>query len=536
MELRDILRVVWKRLWLIVLGTLLVTVVAYAVSKNKAPVYQAKVTMMVNQSTDTPRALSSLLSTGESLALTYSKLLKARPLLETVIANLNLELSPEYLKEKMLGTSLIQGAQLLELTIKDTDPQRAAGIANELAYTFISLHNSERQLESIVELEEDVMAQMADLRVRIKQNQSEMGKISITSDPLAEKDLSIAHSTLATQQLTFANLLETFLKIRLAQAELLDVSVVEPAVVPVRPIGRGAAFYALLGAVVGLSLNGGLVMLLEYLTRSFETGDDVKQVLDLPTLGTIPRRRGAERKSRLVTVALPHAAVSEAYRGLRTSIRYSSVDRPLKTLLITSAETGAGKTSVSANLGVVCAQAGLRVALVDADLRSPQLHRPFDLENRTGLTDLLVGDVPQASDCMLETGVDGLRLIASGPIPPNPSELLGSRRMEGVLAQLSEDADLVILDAPPALPVTDAAVMAARADGAILVVEAKRTSHDDARQARETLERVGGNILGVALTKVKTGRRGYYYYNAESKPSRGRIWKVWNRLANARET
>jgi protein-tyrosine kinase len=216
---------------------------------------------------------------------------------------------------------------------------------------------------------------------------------------------------------------------------------------------------------------------------------------------------------------------------LRTNIRFASVDEPLTTLLITSAEPEAGKTTVTANLGIVCAQAGLQVLLIDTDLRRPALHQLFDLQNHNGLTDLLVGNIQSIEECIAGTEIDNLHLITSGPIPPNPSELLGSKRMEEVLAQARQKADLVILDTPPSLVVTDAAVLASRVDGVILLIEAKRTSHEAARRAFETHQRVGSMVLGAVLTKAKTGRRdsSYYYYAEDERPAQQPIWKRWSR-------
>jgi capsular exopolysaccharide synthesis family protein len=203
------------------------------------------------------------------------------------------------------------------------------------------------------------------------------------------------------------------------------------------------------------------------------------------------------------------------------------VDEPLKTLLITSPEPGAGKTTVTANLGVVCAQAGLEVILIDTDLRRPTLHQLFDLNNRAGLTNLLVGDVQKVEECLVSTGVDNLRLITSGPIPPNPSELLGSKRMEAVLAEAQESAELVILDTSPTLAVTDPVVLASKVDGVILLVEAKRTSPEAAHRTYEVHQHVGATILGAVLTKAKAERKAYYYYAEESRPTQQPIWKRW---------
>jgi non-specific protein-tyrosine kinase len=528
MELGDILRITWKRLWLIVLGTLLVSVAVLVISKNMEPVYQAKVTMMVKQSSNASLTdFTSMFAGGDNLTLTYSELLKARPLLEMVIANLNLALSPDDLRDDMLGTHLIAGTELLELTVEDTDAQQASDIANEIALTFIALHNTEQQLQNVIALEQDVVTQMANLKELIEHNQSVVDKSRASSSLLTEEEFNLAQTNLSSQQLAYTSLLGTYLNIRLTQTQLLDVVIIESAVTPTEPVRPNVFLNTFLGTFVGLVFSLSVAFLLEYLDRSFETGDDVKRVLPVPILGTIPRLHGRERGSKLITSSLPRAPVSEAYRALRTNIRFASVDKPLRILLVTSAEPGAGKTTVAANLGTVCAQAGIKVVLIDTDLRLPRLHELFDLKNHNGLTDLLVGDIQNVEECMIKTKTDNLRLITSGPIPPNPSELLGSKRMEAVLAQVQESAELIILDTPPTLVVTDAAVLAPKVEGVVLLIEAKRTSHEAARRVYEAHQRVGSTILGTVLTKVKTGRKdsSYYYYAAETRSTQQPMWR-----------
>lgn len=532
MELREILRVIWKRLWLILLGTAVISAAVFLLSRNMTPIYQAKVTLMVRQSGSTSYAdLTSVLSGGDDLALTYGELLKTRPLLEIVIANLNLDLSPEELGEDMLGTNSIGGTELLELTVDDTDPQRASDIANEIALTFIALNNTERQANQIAALEQDIVAQMADLKELIEYNQSRIDQSRTAPSLLTEEESNLAQTNLSSQQLAYAGLLGTYLEVRLTQTQLLDVIVVEPAVPTTQPIRPSIFIYTFLGTFVGFVFSLGLAFVFEYLRRSFETDDDVRQILALPTLGTIPRLGRRERKSKLVMAALPRAPVSEAFRTLRTNIRFASVDEPIRTLLITSAEPEVGKTTVSANLGTACAQAGLRVVLIDTDLRRPNLHHLFGIGNHFGLTDLLVGDVQSVEECLVATDTDNLRLITSGPIPPNPSELLGSKRMADVLAQVWQEAELVILDAPPTLAVTDAVVLASKVDGVLLLIEAKRTSHDAARRALEAHRHIDSPVLGVVLTKKTTRRRGssYYYYAGGEQRSRQPIWRRLSR-------
>jgi non-specific protein-tyrosine kinase len=365
------------------------------------------------------------------------------------------------------------------------------------------------------------------LKELVEYNQSAIDQSRISVGLLTEEEANLLQSTLSNQQLAYASLLGTYLSVRLTQAQLLDVSVVEPAVPPVEPIRPNIPVYTFLGAFVGLVFSGGLAFLMEFLDRSFETSEDVGQVLPLPTLGTIPRFQANGRRDTLVASTALLSPASEAYRTMRTNLRFASVDEPLRTLLITSAEPGAGKTTVTANLGVVCAQAGLEVVLIDTDLRRPTLHRLFDLGNHTGLTDLLLGDVQDVEKCMVGTEIDGLRLITSGPIPPNPSELLSSKMMEAVLAQVQNSADLVILDTPPTLAVTDAAVLAPKVDGVILLIEAKQTSHEAARRAWEAQQRVGATILGIVLTKAKLERKSYYYYAEGARPAKQSLWKRW---------
>ena len=213
--------------------------------------------------------------------------------------------------------------------------------------------------------------------------------------------------------------------------------------------------------------------------------------------------------SPLISLRDPRAPASEAYRTLRTNIQFSSLDKALHTLLATSTAPDEGKSTTLANLAVTMAQAEQRVILVDCDLRRPTLHTLFGLNNDAGLTSMILSqdDVPP----LQETGVPGLRLLASGPLPPRPADILGSRRMEAVIARLRAEADIVLFDTPPVVAVTDAAVLATKVDGVLLVFQAGKTSRDRARRAREMLEKVKANIIGVVLNNAEVDQ-GYGYY------------------------
>jgi capsular exopolysaccharide synthesis family protein len=213
--------------------------------------------------------------------------------------------------------------------------------------------------------------------------------------------------------------------------------------------------------------------------------------------------------SDLVTLANPRSAAAEAYRTLRTNIQLSSIDSPIRALLVTSASADEGKSTTLANLAVAFAQAGQRVVIVDSDLRRPSLHTIFGVANERGLTTMLLEDDAPAP--LVETSVPGLRLLASGPIPPNPSELLGSKRVEQAIERLRADADLLLFDAPPVLAVSDAAVLSRRVDAAMLIVSAGRTKRDHASRARQQLERAGARLLGVVLTNATVEEAVYSY-------------------------
>jgi non-specific protein-tyrosine kinase len=219
-----------------------------------------------------------------------------------------------------------------------------------------------------------------------------------------------------------------------------------------------------------------------------------------------------DKLSQLITVTEPRSPISEAYRTLRTNLDFAGLDRKLQTLVITSAGVAEGKSTTLANLAVVTAQAGQKVILVDADLRRPSLHGLFGLENDAGLTTMMMDEAALASPPLQDTGVDGLALLSSGPLPPNPAELMGSRRMEEVIAALSQRAAHVFFDTPPVVAVTDAAVLATKVDGVLLVISAGKTRREYARSAVQRLQQINARLVGTVLTNVSTGVgfTGYY--------------------------
>jgi capsular exopolysaccharide synthesis family protein len=219
-----------------------------------------------------------------------------------------------------------------------------------------------------------------------------------------------------------------------------------------------------------------------------------------------------DKRNVLITISEPRSAISEAYRTLRTNLDFASLDSALKTLAVTSAGVGEGKSSTLANLAVISAQTGRKVIVVDADLRRPTIHQLFGLKNDTGLTTAMMSGTAQATPPLQATSVEGLSVLTSGPLPPNPAELMGSRRMDEIIAYLAEEADQVFFDTPPVVAVTDAAVLATKVDGVLLVISAGKTRREYARLAVQRLQQINARLVGTVLTNVTLGAgfQGYY--------------------------
>lgn len=207
----------------------------------------------------------------------------------------------------------------------------------------------------------------------------------------------------------------------------------------------------------------------------------------------------------------PKSPASEAYRSLRTSIQFSSVDSDLKTIMVTSASPGEGKSTTTVNLAATYAQTENRVLLIDADLRKPTAHHSFQCSNRQGLTNVLTKQ-SHVNDVIIETFVPNLYLLPSGIIPPNPAELLASNRMKSLLEELKEQFDIIIVDTPPLLAVTDSQILATICDGVVLVIDSGKVKIALAQKAKENLTQVNAKILGVVINNVKRGQQDDYYY------------------------
>ncbi len=512
MELKQYWSIVWKWMWLIVLSTGIAAVSSYLATSQSPRIYQASTTLLIGQSIQNLNPNAQDLYTSQQLALTYVQIVKTEAVLQGAIDALELKMSPDQLRGNV-NAAIVQGTQLIDLKVVDTNPARAQAIANEVANQLILQGPASDNAEA--GRREFIQKQVDDLQTKIqdaqKQIADQLSSIQVTASAREIADKQNQITALQVQmnqwQITYASLL-TFL----APKSPNYISVVEPARLPTSPIAPNVMMSVLVAAAIGLTLAVGGAFLIEYIDDTLKSPDDVEHSLKLSSLGLIARIAGATPEEKVVTLRHPRASHSEAYRVLRTNIQVANVDQPVKTLLVTSPNPVEGKSLTAANLAVVMAQAGLRTVLVDADLRRPSQHRLFGVSNDFGLTNGLVQQETASDGYMHSTDIENLRVVTSGQIPPNPAELLGSKRMQKLIQALRDQCDMIILDSPPCLPLADAAVLARQVDGVLLVVDAGNTRRDTAARAKEALERAGGKVLGVALNRVSARGSGYYYY------------------------
>jgi non-specific protein-tyrosine kinase len=572
MELRLYLSLLMKWVWMILLATGLAAGANYVATSMQPKLYQASVKLMVGQSIISTSPNAQDIQTSQQLAQTYIHLATTMPVLQNVVNTLNLNLPPESLKESITA-SVIPDTQLIQVRVNDTQPARAQALANEIARQ-LTLQGPGTQQDP--KQREFVQLQVNDLQNKIADGQKTLNdlrsSIQVTSSAreIAAKQAQI--TTLETQMSQWQQSYSTLLSF-LAPRSPGYLTIVEPAEMPQRPFAPNVLLSTVLAAGVGFILSLGIALVVEYLDDTIKSTDDVTHLLELPTLCSLvkitnamehasqkSRKRAARppknsgstnhpsasyssvttcepcsHSTKLVTLSSPHSVASEAYRVLRTSIQLETIDKPFKSILVTSSMRGEGKSLTAANLAITMAQGGKRTILIDGDLRRPFLHRLFKFStNDAGLTTGLV-DPDHLGTIMHATDEKNLRVITSGPLPADPSSLLGSLRMRALKERLEADADILIFDSPPCSPVADTALLAQLVDRIVLVIDVSHTRRRDALRAKEILTRTNAQILGIVLNRVHPGNLDYYYYhNYESTDNKFGVNtdREGNRLVN----
>lgn len=404
---------------------------------------------------------------------------------------------------QQLSRALRSTPELVEQSAVSDNPAKT-GINQELKAARVALEEARARLSTIE-------GELAGLRDRVRElpdDQQQWQALMDRADTLRN-----AYQQLH-EELRQARLAE---KIKQGNARVVDTAS------SARPIqasyGRSLLFSTALGLFLGLALG----ILLEALDDTIYSVEDLRRVTDLYLLGVIPLR--TDEAGPLVTVTAPKSPPAEAYRTLRSNIRFSLFDEDATTFLVTSAGTGEGKSVTAANLAVAYAQSGESVIVVDTDLRRPIMHRLFERDNDVGLTNVLVGDM-EIEEALLPTEIPGLRLMPSGPLPPNPAELLESGQMTELIGELRGRADIVIFDSPPAIMLTDAGILSAKVDRTVLVAESGQVTERAVRDMERLFEHARADVLGTVLNKLRvTGGDYYYYYyyyyDYADRPTRG---------------
>jgi non-specific protein-tyrosine kinase len=268
----------------------------------------------------------------------------------------------------------------------------------------------------------------------------------------------------------------------------------------------------ILAAAAGFLVAMMIVVLREALDDTLKTPKEITQRFNIPVLGVINRYPSTQKNP--IALVEPRSPTAEAYRALRTNVNYTGVDRPVRVILVTSSEPGEGKSTTISNLAVVMAQNGSRVILVDCDMRHPRLHAYFKLPNRVGMSTLFAHLEAFIGACQ-STSVPGLSVITTGALPPNPAELMSSKTMQAILGVMRQTADIILIDTPPVLAVTDAAALAPSVDGVLLVAQPGKTRSSAFRQTLDQLKQVNARVLGVVLNNVVTHGKSYGYHYKE---------------------
>ncbi len=405
------------------------------------------------------------------------------------------------------GTPAVSASQVgqtnvIAITAISGVPSRAALVANLYATAFVQYRQAVAS--------RNLTAAEAQLRAQITSLGQQLGSFhGNTSSPQA--------SALLNQQ--------AVLKEQLAQMQVSgatdtgDVVLVTPAQTPAAPSSPKPVQDALLGLAAGLALGLGAAFLRDSLDDRLSSKEAAEHAAGAPVLAMTPVVTSWRRQQPLVVaIAEPTSPAAESYRSLRTSLQFARQERQLRALVVTSPGVGDGKTSTLANLGVVFAQAGERVVLVSCDLRRPRIGEFFGLDEQAGLTCVLAGQQTLEEALLPVPGLDRLTLLPAGPVPPNPAELLNSTPARDIFTRLRDDFDLVLIDSPPVLPVTDAAILSRYADATLLLAAAGQTRRGDLHRAAEKLDQVGATILGTVLNKVTRHTGRTYGYGYSYKP------------------
>jgi non-specific protein-tyrosine kinase len=529
--LHDFLRVLRHRAWMVLLAIVIVVGTALTVSLRQTATYEATTQLLVESGTPSN---DSLADKGTGRLETEVKLIESqavRALARKIVPNAG-DVSAEQVGESKIVTVTVQG----------TDPEAAAKSAGAYAQAYIDFRK-DREVEGLLASASQTEAKIDELQTQIDSTNAELEEAradidqqiapvvgeSLTSRRAREQAADLERRTVeerlqprrdayVDQQIALQERLRD-LQVD-SSAASPDATVVSAAAVPREPISPKPIEDGLVALGLGLVLGVALASLFEYLDDSIKTEDDLRRAVgdDTPVVASIPSASDWKKRSpsELIPLMTDRSPTSEAFRSLRTWAQFIEVGKPSATMAVTSPSMGEGSTTTVAHLGFLLADAGRKVVILDCDLRRPRIHQLFNMDNHTGLSSVLIGTVGVSGALQVVPGLDHLSVLSSGPIPPNPSELLSSKRFPEVVRALGANGALVLIDSAALLPVTDAAIVARTVDHVLLVVNATKTKRRQVRRAVQVLGRVNAPLAGVVLNQADVGDAEEYLYEEPS--------------------
>lgn len=532
MDISVYFRVLRRWIWLIVLAALIGGTVSYASTRTQPARYQASAIVQVGGYINLANPNADMISNSAALAQTYIALLRTRPVLEGVAQKLKANLSPDVLSG-LFQVHLMSGTSLLEVIVTYGDPVVTADVANALVAQLIA--------SSPTNLSKDQQEQLTILQGEIRQantqlqsSRQELQTVESNLKNVVGQDLAILTERrtelLGTINATQNNLaLMTSTTTTLQQSNNINsLRVVESANVPTSPIAESFTSGTLLATFVSALLACVTAFLIEYLNDTLRLPSEVMPLLNVPLLGAIaPFGTKRSYKNKLITWLQPRSTIAEAYRALRVNILFRETQHEesvehTRFLAVTSSNPSEGKSITTANLAVTFAITGMRVLLIDADLRRPSQHHLFELPNLVGLSSLARTGSKTATpwaEVIQKTDIPNLSLVSSGPIPDNPAELLNAPEVRDAIRGLEQSGeyDMVLIDTPPTLAVADSSIIAKMAKAQLIVViESGRTRRGAALRTVQQLSSLSLPVLGVVINRLKRRDQdagyGYYYY------------------------
>lgn len=501
MELGAYLTILWRRKWVIVV-TVAVTVTVVVIGTLMAtPKYVASATLRVlTTASGSVDWVDYNIFYADRLMNTYAEIATSGPVLEELVQRLGLDKPPQIEVEVLANTELMQ------ITIEDRNPILAREVANALAEILIA-QSTELYTGGGKTAQEILSEQLTQIEDELNQARRDYESL-VAQLPEDSERIAAASRSIELKQETYAMLLEQYERARVTEAiRTSTLSVVEPAVVPQAPSKPRKKLNIALGFMIGLAGGVGLAFLFENLDTTLYTTEQIEEVTELSTLGKIP----TAKRQRQIVFFNGSSPQGEAFLRLRTHIFTLDHDAPPQTLLVTSAEPREGKSTIVANLAFVIAQSSRKVIVVDGDLRRPTMHKIFDLSNEMGLSSIL-GQEATLDEAVQDSKIPGVQVLTSGPLPSNPAELLGSPQMTALIEQLVQQFDVVLLDTPSLLAVSDAAVLAPIVDGVVLVVGRARARREAVRAAHQQLADVKARSVGVVVNRAEQDASYHYYH------------------------